>query len=369
MNVKFLDLKSVNQPYMAEMTDAARFVIERGWYILGKEVEAFEHEFANYCETAHCVGVGNGLDALRMIFEACKQLDLMVPGDEVIVPANTFIASMLAITQSHLQPILVDPDPISYNIDPHKVEEVLTTRTRAILAVHLYGQLADVATLQHICQKHNILLIEDAAQAHGACDATGQRAGSFGDVAAFSFYPGKNLGALGDAGAVVTSNTQLCEQIKMLRNYGSQKKYEHLFKGFNSRLDEMQAAFLRIRLRGLDADNNHRRMLADEYRKRINLKDLVLPAVREAESHVYHIFPILHPNRDDLQRYLSENGIETLIHYPVPPHKQLAYNEWKRLCFPVTEYIHASELSLPISSVHTIDEIAYVADVINRFPG
>lgn len=369
MNVKFLDLKAVNKPYMAEMTDTARFVIEKGWYILGKEVEAFEAEFAAYCGVNHCIGVGNGLDALRMIFESCKQLEMMVPGDEVIVPANTFIASILAISQSHLQPILVDPDPVTYNVDPYKVEEVITRRTRAVLAVHLYGQLADINALRTICNKHNLLLIEDAAQAHGAMDASGQRAGSLGDAAAFSFYPGKNLGALGDAGAVTTNNVQLANQIKMLRNYGSVKKYEHLYKGFNSRLDEILAGMLRVKLRGLDKDNKHRQMLANEYYKRVTLNDLVLPLVKIPESHVYHIFPVLYPNRDDLQKYLAEKGVETLIHYPIPPHKQLAYHEWQRLCFPVTEYIHSCELSIPMSSVHSVEEIAYVSDVINSFPG
>ncbi|MBN2744048.1 dTDP-4-amino-4,6-dideoxygalactose transaminase [Breznakibacter xylanolyticus] len=369
MNVKFLDLKAVNKPYMAELNDASRFVLERGWYILGKEVEAFENEFAAYCGVAHCIGVGNGLDALRLIFESCKQLGLMEPGDEIIVPANTFIASMLAITQSHLQPILVDADPISYNIDVHKVEEVITSRTRAVLAVHLYGRLADVTALQEISHRHNLLLFEDAAQAHGARDEQGQLAGSFGDAAAFSFYPGKNLGALGDAGAVTTNHSQIHEQVRMMRNYGSLQKYNHLCKGFNSRLDELQAALLRVKLHGLDQDNAHRQRLADEYRKHIRLKDTVLPDVNVRQSHVYHVFPVLHPNRDELQKYLSEQGVETLIHYPVPPHKQQAYHEWERLCFPATEYIHSSELSLPMSPVHSFDEIFYVSEVINRFPG
>lgn len=368
MNVKFLDLKAVNKPYMAEMTDAARLVIERGWYILGKEEEAFEIEFAQYCGTSHCIGVANGLDALRMIFEACKILDLMQPGDEIIVPANTFIASILAISQSQLQPILVDPNPITYNLDPKNVEAVITPRTKAILAVHLYGQLADTDALSAICEKHHIMLIEDAAQAHGATNKKGIKAGNLGTVAAFSFYPGKNLGALGDAGAITTNDDALGDCIRTLRNYGSKRKYEHLYKGFNSRLDEIQAAWLRIRLRGLEKDNSHRQMLANIYRKKVVLKDLVLPNDSYQGGHVYHIFPVLFPNRDNLQHYLAEKGIESLIHYPIPPHKQLAYSEWKRLCFPVSEYIHASELSLPISPVHTVEEIEYVVDALNGFP-
>lgn len=367
MTVKFLDLQAVNKPYMDELAAAARKVIEGGWYIHGAETDAFEREFAAFCGSAHCIGVANGLDALRMILEAYQVLGLMREGDEVMVPSNTFIASVLAISQSRLKPVLVEPDPQTYNIDPQKLQQALTPKTKAVMAVHLYGQLADMEPIAAFCKANGLLLIEDSAQAHGAMHNNGRKAGNLGDVAGFSFYPGKNLGALGDGGAVTTNNDQLAECIRALGNYGSQKKYHHSYKGFNSRLDEIQAAFLRIRLKGLEIENNHRRMLAQVYRSKLSLNGLVVPFEAPYGTHVYHLFPVLHPKRDELQTYLAQNGIQTLVHYPVAPHKQTAYQEIGNLSLPIAEHIHACELSLPISPVHTHRDIEYVADVVNAF--
>ncbi len=367
MQVKFLDLKAVNQPYFPQIMAATRQFLEGGWYILGKEVEAFEKDYAHYCGTSHCLGVSNGLDALRLIFEGYKALGQLMEGDEVIVPANTYIASILAVTQSRLKPVLVEPDAHTFNLNPDLVKAHITKKTKAILAVHLYGQLADMHSLASIADEHGLLLVEDAAQAHGAMLSDGRMVGNLGHAAGHSFYPGKNLGALGDAGAVSTNDNELAEAIKALRNYGSHKKYYNVYEGFNMRLDENQAAWLRIRLRGLDKENKRRRELADVYRTSIRNEEVILPFEATYATHVYHLFAILHPRRDALQQYLLEKGVQTMIHYPLPPHQQEAFRQWSGWSFPVTEKIHQQELSLPISPVHSNEEIAYVADVINQF--
>jgi len=367
MEVKFLDLLKVNEPYIPQLTEASRQFFENGWYILGKEVEAFEKEYANFCGTKFCIGVSNGLDALRLIFEAYKVLGKMNEGDEVIVPSNTYIASILSVTQSKMKPVLVEPDISTYNLDPKKVEAAITSKTKAVLTVHLYGQLSDMNPLNEICRKHGLYLFEDAAQSHGASYKDGRISGNLSDVAGHSFYPGKNFGALGDAGAVTTNCEELAQTIKALRNYGSHKKYYNIYEGFNMRLDENQAAWLRLKLPALNKENEHRCKLAKIYDNKLKLKDLILPIHADYGKHVYHIYAVLHPKRDELQRYLSENGVHTLIHYPVPPHKQAAFKEWNNLSFPLAEKIHEQELSLPISPVHTVSEIEYVCEVINSF--
>ncbi|MCA1744716.1 MAG: DegT/DnrJ/EryC1/StrS family aminotransferase [Bacteroidales bacterium] len=335
--------------------------------VLGKEVEAFEKEYAQYCGADHCMGVSNGLDALRLIFEGYKVLGQLNEGDEVIVPSNTYIASILSVTQSRLKPVLVEPDTLTFNLNPDLIKAHVTNKTKAILAVHLYGQLADMHALASIASENGLLLIEDAAQSHGATLSDGRVAGNLAHAAGHSFYPGKNLGALGDAGAVTTNDRELAEAINALRNYGSHKKYYNIYEGFNMRLDENQAAWLRIRLRGLNKENQRRRELAEVYRTSITNEAVTLPFEAGYATHVYHIYPILHPRRDALQQYLLENGVQTMIHYPVPPHQQEAFSQWAGFSFPITEKIHQQELSLPISPVHSNDEIAYVAALINDF--
>lgn len=367
MQVKFLDLKAVNQPYFPDLMAATRQFLEGGWYILGKEVEAFEKEYEHYCGTSHCIGVSNGLDALRLIFEGYKALGQLKEGDEVIVPANTYIASILAVTQSRLKPVLVEPDALTFNLNPDLVTAHITEKTKAILAVHLYGQLADMQTLASIASENSLLLIEDAAQAHGAALSDGRVAGNLAHAAGHSFYPGKNLGALGDAGAVTTNDNELAVAIRALRNYGSHKKYYNVYEGFNMRLDENQAAWLRIRLRGLDKENKRRRELAEVYRTSITNEEVTLPYEASYATHVYHIYPIMHPRRDALQQFLLEKGVQTMIHYPVPPHHQEAFSQWSGWSFPISEKIHQQELSLPMSPVHSNEEIEYVAATINQF--
>ena len=369
MEVKFLDLLKVNKPYFPELMEATQRFLEGGWYILGKEVETFEQEYAAFCGTQYCLGISNGLDALRLIFEAYKALGKINEGDEVILPSNTYIASILSVTQSKLTPVLVEPDIATFNLDPRKVEAAITPKTKAILTVHLYGQLSDMEPLSDICRKHGLFLVEDGAQSHGASYKDGRKSGNLSDATGHSFYPGKNLGALGDAGAVTTNNEELALSIKALRNYGSHKKYYNIYEGFNMRLDENQAAWLRVRLRGLNKENEHRRKLAKIYDEKLNLKDLVLPVQAAYGKHIYHIYAVMHPKRDELQQYLEKNDIQTLIHYPVPPHKQEAFKQWNNLSFPIAEKIHAQQLSLPMSPVHTVEEIEYVCDVINKFKG
>lgn len=362
--IPFLDLKAVNDQYITEIEKVLHKVIKSGWYILGTEVDLFEKEFAEYCGTEHCIGVANGLDALTIILKAYE----IGEGDEVIVPSNTYIASILSVSANGAVPILVEPDIASYNIDPKKIEEKITSRTKAILAVHLYGQAADMSAINQIAEKYDLKVIEDAAQAHGAI-YNGSRAGNLGNAAGFSFYPGKNLGALGDAGAITTNDGQLAEKIRALRNYGSHVKYENLYKGVNSRLDEIQAAILRIKLKDLDRENERRREIATFYLDHINNSKIILPKIvnRDINSHVWHLFVIRTKERGKLQSYLKEKGIQTLIHYPVPPHKQQAYKEWSNLSYPISEQIHNEELSLPISPVQLLEDTNRIVEVINSF--
>jgi dTDP-4-amino-4,6-dideoxygalactose transaminase len=364
--ISFLDLKVINQQYRDELLQACARVIDSGWYIQGEQVAAFEQEFSNYCGSKHCIGVANGLDALILILRAWKELGKLKDGDEIIVPANTYIASILAITENRLKPILVEPDEQTYNLDPKLIEQAITPKTKVILAVHLYGQLADMPEINKIAKKNNLLVIEDSAQAHGA-SIDGRKAGNWGDASGFSFYPGKNLGALGDGGAVTTNDKELAQVIKALGNYGSHKKYENRYKGINSRLDELQAAMLRVKLRYLDNEIEKRRKIANYYLQNIKNENMILPTVRNEDNHVWHLFVIRTKQRDELQKYLFDNGIQTLIHYPLPPHKQKAYNEWLDLPFPITETIHNEILSLPISPVMSIHDTTVIIDAINNF--
>ena len=364
--IKFLDLKEINAQYREELIEATTRVIDSGWYIQGAEVNAFEQEFAAYCGAKHCIGVANGLDALTLILRAYKELGKLKEGDEVIVPANTYIASILAISENKLKPILVEPDEQTYNLDPTLIEKAITPNTKAIMAVHLYGQLADMPTINAIAKKHGLLVIEDSAQAHGA-SIKGRKAGNWGDASGFSFYPGKNLGALGDAGAVTTNDDELAQTIRALGNYGSHKKYENLYQGVNSRLDEMQAALLRVKLRYLNKEMQQRRHVAKTYIKGIHNAKIQLPVWHNEEQHVFHLFAIRSAERARLQSYFAEQGIQALIHYPIAPHQQEAYKDWGDLSFPKTEAIHNEVLSLPISPVMTNDEIQQVITAINRY--
>jgi dTDP-4-amino-4,6-dideoxygalactose transaminase len=364
--IPFLDLKSINFSHYSRLENAFDRTLNSGWYILGNEVKAFEDEFAAYCGTRHCIGVANGLDALILILEAYKILGIMNEGDEVIVPANTYIASILAISHARLVPVLVEPDIGTYNIDPEKIEEKITPRTRAILVVHLYGQVAKMESVLKIAYKHQLKVIEDAAQAHGAI-YQGKKTGSLGDAAGFSFYPGKNLGALGDGGAITTDDGELARTLRAFRNYGSEVKYVNVYKGVNSRLDELQAAILREKLKRLEVDNDHRRQIARYYLENIHNDRIVLPKVESWESHIFHLFVILTSERDRLQQYLLDHGVQTLIHYPVAPHRQVAYCEWENMIYPITEQIHAEVLSLPISSVMTEDEVHHVVMTVNDY--
>lgn len=358
--IKFLDLKKINEPYETAFQEKLKSVLDLGWYILGKEVQVFESNFANYCGAKHCVGVGNGLDALVLIFKGYIQLGKLQKGDEVIVPANTYIASILAILQADLVPVLVEPKLETYNIDSSLIQEKITSKTKAVLAVHLYGQLAEMDAINTIAKQNNLLVIEDAAQSAGAISNPQS-------AVAYSFYPGKNLGALGDGGAVVTNDELLAKTIKSLRNYGSQTKYQNDFIGVNSRLDELQAAFLNLKLTNLDADNEKRRIIVKRYLSEIKNDKIILPFWDLSDNHVFHLFVIRTKNRDDLQNYLLENGIQTMIHYPIPPHKQKAFESWNNLSFLITEKIHNEVLSLPISPVMTIDEVDYVVEILNRY--
>jgi len=369
--ISFLDLKALNQRYREELIDTVTRVIDSGWYIQGNEVEAFEKEFAEYCGSKHCIGVANGLDALTLTLRAWKELGRLKEGDEVIVPANTYIASILAITESRLVPVLVEPDEATYNLCPQKAEAAITSRTRVILPVHLYGQLASMSAIMDIAERHNLLVLEDSAQAHGA-SINGKKAGNWGHASGFSFYPGKNLGALGDAGAVTTSDEELAQTIRALGNYGSNKKYENLYQGVNSRLDEMQAAILRVKLRHLDIEIAHRRAVAAVYMKSIENEQIVLPLTRDTspftlQSHVWHLFVVRCTHRDELQQHLSEQGISSLIHYPIPPHKQKAYAQWVGERYPLTERIHQQVLSLPMGPTLELGDARKVVEAINTF--
>lgn len=364
--IKFLDLQKINAQYEQELKDVASRVIDSGWYLMGKELDTFETNYAEFCGTQYALGVANGLDALRLIFKAYIELGVMREGDEVIVPANTYIASVLAISDNGLQPVFVEPNEETYNLDSSKIEEVITNKTKAILTVHLYGQNSIDDKMVSLCKQYNLRLIEDAAQSHGAL-WSGKVTGGIGDAAGHSFYPGKNLGALGDAGAVTTNDKELSEAIKALRNYGSHKKYENLYLGLNSRLDEIQAAFLNVKLKYINEDIYNRRRVANYYLENIKNSKIVLPKVMTEESHVWHLFVIRTKKRDELQKYLMENGIQTLIHYPIPPHKQKAYSKFNSLSFSVTEQIHKEVLSLPVSGVMSDEQFKRIVTVVNSF--
>ncbi len=372
--IPFLDLKAVNMRRAAELENAFARVMESGWYIRGQEVEKFEQEFADYCGTTHCVGVANGLDALVLILRAYKQLGKLKDGDEVIVPANTYIATILAITANNLTPVLAEPDDRTFNLDAAGVKEKMTANTKAVMPVHLYGQTADMAGINQLAKDKGLLVIEDAAQAHGAHDGNRRagnhenikRAGALGDAAGFSFYPGKNLGALGDGGAVTTNDAALADAVRTLGNYGSREKYVNLYQGVNSRLDEVQAALLRVKLKYLDDEIAERRAVADFYLARIDNPNVTLPLVRDPQFHVWHLFVIRHQNRAALQKALGQKGIQTLIHYPIPPHKQQAYAAWNGLSLPVTERIHEQVLSLPLWPGMTEEQQSAVVEAINH---
>lgn len=365
--VPFLSLKDVNAPYRNELIAAATRVLDGGWFIHGQEHDAFEREFAAYCGGGTCLGVANGLDALILILRAAKELGRLKEGDEVIVPANTFIASVLAISENRLVPVLVEPDPRSFNLDPARLASALSPRTKAIMAVHLYGQLADMPAICDFARQHNLMVIEDAAQAHGA-ERDGRRAGTWGDAAGFSFYPGKNLGALGDGGAVVTRGAELATTIRALRNYGSHVKYHNLYQGVNSRLDEIQAAFLRVRLRHLDAENAHRQAVAQRYLGEIRHPRVILPAiVAGAKGHVWHLFVVRVPDRESFIKHLASQGIQTVVHYPIPPHRQECYTPLHGLSFPITEAIHHEVVSLPISPVISAEQVSAVVGAVNAW--
>jgi dTDP-4-amino-4,6-dideoxygalactose transaminase len=372
--IPFLDLKGINAQYREELIQAATDVIDSGWYIQGKQVKAFEQEFADYCGTKHCVGVANGLDALILIFRAYKELGTLKEGDEVIVPANTYIASILAITENRLKPILVEPNEQSYNLDPELIKQAITPNTKAILAVHLYGQLADMPAINAIAEKHNLLVVEDSAQAHGA-SINGKKAGNWGNASGFSFYPGKNLGALGDGGAVTTNDGELAQIIRILGNYGSHKKYENLYQGVNSRLDEMQAAFLRVKLKQLDNEIEMRRKVASEYSTNVSNSNIILPVdgskklISKLQSHVFHLYVIRTNKRKELQDYLASNEIQSLVHYPIPAHKQKAYMDMNTLRLPKTEKMQNEVLSLPIDPMLNEDQLNYIVRVLNKFNG
>ncbi len=365
--IKFLDLQKINAQYEQELKLAANRVIDSGWYLMGKELETFEKDYAEFCGAKYALGVANGLDALRLIFKAYIELGVMKQGDEVIVPANTYIASVLAISDNGLIPVFVDPNVHTYNLDSKKIEAALTTKTKAILTVHLYGQNSINVQMLAICKKNNLKLVEDSAQSHGAI-WNGKVMGSIGDAAGHSFYPGKNLGALGDAGAVTTNDSALAKTIDALRNYGSHKKYENIYKGLNSRLDEIQASFLNVKLKFIQRDIEARRVVANYYLEHIKNPAIILPEVLIEEGHVWHLFVIRTAKRVELQNYLTHNGIETLIHYPIPPHKQLAYSELNLLNFPLTEKIQDEVLSLPLSPILAKKDVINIVKLLNEFP-
>ena len=383
--IPFLDLKKINEPYETAFQEKLKLVLNNGWYILGKEVETFEKAFAEYCQAKYCIGVGNGFDALVLIFKGYIQLGKLQKGDEVIVPANTYIASILAILQADLVPVLVEPKLKTYNLNPDLIQEKITSQTKAVLAVHLYGQLAEMEKINEIAFQNNLLVIEDAAQSHGAIENSNNSkfqipsrkedkinnqkstVRNLKSSTAYSFYPGKNLGCLGDGGAITTNDSELAKVLFALRNYGSQQKYYNEYIGVNSRLDELQAGFLNLKLPNLDADNNKRRAIAKRYLTEIKNDKIILPYWDDSNNHVFHLFVIRTENRTDLQRYLTDNKIQTVIHYPVPPHKQNAFLEWNNLSFPINEKIHNEILSLPISPVLTKEEVDFIIETLNQY--
>ena len=364
--IPFLSLKDVTALHGAEIQEAVRRVVDSGWYLQGEENKKFEQHYAQYIGTDYCVGCANGLDALIWIFRAYIELGVFSSGDEVIVPANTYIATILAITENGLTPVLVEPKLNTLEMDEDKIEERITSKTKAICIVHLYGRLAYSEKIAAICKKYQLKLIEDNAQAHGCQTADGRRTGSLGDAAGHSFYPGKNLGALGDGGVVTTNDKQLAETIRSLANYGSSAKYVFQYCGRNSRLDEIQAAVLDVKLKHLDEDNQRRKQIAQYYIENIHNEFVILPDTLPMESNVFHLFPILSPLRDALQEYLEVNGVGTLIHYPIPSHKQECYKAWNTMSLPITEQIAQQELSLPISPTMTIEQAAKVVELLNQ---
>ena len=364
--IKFLDLQKINAQYEQELKDAANRVIDSGWYLMGKELATFEENYSQFCGTTYALGVANGFDALRLIFKAYLELGVLQKGDEVIVPANTYIASVLAISDNGLIPVFVEPNIHTYNLDSSLLEQAITPQTKAILTVHLYGQNSIDQHLLDICEKHHLKLIEDGAQSHGA-SWCGKVSGGIGDAAGHSFYPGKNLGALGDGGAVTTNDAILSKTIEALRNYGSHIKYENKYQGLNSRLDEIQAAFLNVKLRYIQKDIDRRRAVANYYLQNVKNTEIILPEVIYDESHVWHLFVIRTKKREELHQYLLEKGIQTLIHYPIPPHKQKAYKEYNHLNFPITEKMHKEVLSLPLSAVMAGEEVKHVVNALNLF--
>jgi dTDP-4-amino-4,6-dideoxygalactose transaminase len=370
-SINFLDLKANNAVVREELIEACTRVIDSGWYIAGNELSTFEDAFSRYCGSKHCIGVANGLDALILTLRAWKELGKIKEGDEVIVPGNTYIASILAITENRLVPVLVEPDPGTFNICPAGIRAAITDKTRAILAVHLYGRLADMPAIMAIAEQHNLLVLEDSAQAHGA-SLNGRKSGSWGDASGFSFYPGKNLGALGDAGAITTDDDELAVTLRALRNYGSNEKYKNIHQGVNSRLDEIQAAMLSVKLKYLDEQTARRRQVAQIYQEGINHPAITLPlapgvSALTLSSHAWHLFVVRCEQRDALQKHLAALGVQTLIHYPIPPHQQQAYPQWSELSLPLTECMHQQILSLPIGPAMTAADAQTVVDACNRF--
>jgi len=366
--IPFLDLKKINQSFPEEIIENISEVMKSGWYILGEKVMAFENEFSKYCGVKETIGTANGLDALTLIFRAYKELGVMKDGDEVLVPSNTYIASILSITENNLAPILVEPDIESYNINENLIEEKITENTKAIMIVHLYGQVAFTDKIGEIAKFFNLKIIEDSAQAHGA-ELNGVKTGNFGNASGFSFYPSKNLGCLGDGGAVTTNDPKLAETIRALRNYGSIVKYENKYKGVNSRLDELQAAILSVKLKYLDKENTRRIEIANYYCDNIKNDKIVLPAKFNTNllSHIYHLFVIRTKDRNHLKEYLLDNGIGSDIHYPIPPHKQMAYKEWSNHSYPISEEIHDTVLSIP-AGLHLSDgDVEKITTVLNRY--
>ncbi|END9543474.1 DegT/DnrJ/EryC1/StrS family aminotransferase [Escherichia coli] len=364
--IDFLNLQKSNARYNNELIEAAVRVIESGWYISGSELNSFENNFAKYCKVKHAIGVANGLDALTLTLKAWQELGKLKRNDEVLVPANTYIASILAISEAGLKPVLVEPNEFSYNLSVDNIRAKITANTRVILPVHLYGLISPMDEIMNFARENNLLVLEDSAQSHGA-SINGKKAGSWGDAAGFSFYPGKNLGALGDAGAVTTNDTDLADTVRYLRNYGSKIKYKHEFKGVNSRLDEIQAAFLNVKLNYLDDDIRIRRNIANRYLNEIKNELIVLPTISSEENHVWHLFVIRIKDRDSLQHYLTKHNIQTVIHYPTPPHRQLAYKEFKDLCFPLSEELHREVISIPMDPTLTEEQVSYVINVLNKF--
>ena len=360
--IKFLDLHKINERFREEIDLRIKEVLDSGWYLLGKQDKIFEENFAKFCGVKHCIGCANGLDALNLIIRGYG----FTSGDEIIVPANTYIASILAISENGCIPVLVEPDINTYNINPDLIEEKITSKTKAIMVVHLYGQAVQMDKIWEIAKKYDLKIIEDSAQAHGAY-YNGRRVGNLGDASGFSFYPGKNLGCMGDGGCVTTNDDELAKKIRAIANYGSDYKYHHIYKGVNSRLDEIQAGILDVKLKYLDKDNERRKEIAKYYQQNIKNEKIILPKTYDELAHVYHVFVVRTENRDELQKHLENNDIQTNIHYPTAPHKQLCYSEYSSLNLPITEKIHNEVMSLPISPVMSDDEAKKVVEVLNAF--